>query len=279
MIGQTTYAGGIDGRTSGHIPVFNDKKAAESTSFKEMAEAADSAAPAEKGGFFSVLLGILDVINPLQHIPVVSTIYRHLTGDEIGPMARIAGDTLYGGPLGGAMGVADVVAEKVTGRDIGGNALAFLTKPGRQEAPVQLAQAPAENIIWDTPDTIQTASLETEPRLHRTFAPTKHDAAPAGKESVQHTTPQLPVPAVKGDPEALAGLTPAAGPDTGGESSGLTQADRVPLPLSSAGEGRLGDPQPVPHNLVAARMMEALDKYQAMQRLSAPSAALAPAAF
>ena len=34
---------------------------------------------------------VLDVINPLQHIPVVSTIYRAITGDEISPGARVAG--------------------------------------------------------------------------------------------------------------------------------------------------------------------------------------------
>ncbi len=28
---------------------------------------------------------IVDIINPLQHIPVVSTIYREMTGDDIGP--------------------------------------------------------------------------------------------------------------------------------------------------------------------------------------------------
>ncbi|MBT5663730.1 MAG: hypothetical protein HOJ06_00205, partial [Rhodospirillaceae bacterium] len=34
---------------------------------------------------------VLDIINPLQHIPVVSTLYRELTGDEISPGARMAG--------------------------------------------------------------------------------------------------------------------------------------------------------------------------------------------
>ena len=33
----------------------------------------------------------LDIINPLQHIPVISTIYRSLTGDKIDPGSRIAG--------------------------------------------------------------------------------------------------------------------------------------------------------------------------------------------
>ncbi|HEV7371081.1 MAG TPA: hypothetical protein VGO20_18420, partial [Arenibaculum sp.] len=43
---------------------------------------------------------LLDVINPLQHIPVVGTIYRALTGDEISTPARVAGGTLYGGVVG-----------------------------------------------------------------------------------------------------------------------------------------------------------------------------------
>jgi len=48
----------------------------------------------EGEGFFSTLL---DVINPLQHIPLVSTLYREITGDEISPSARILGGGLFGG--------------------------------------------------------------------------------------------------------------------------------------------------------------------------------------
>src|SRR5690349_12138760 len=39
---------------------------------------------------------LLDAINPLQHIPVVSTIYRAATGDTIGPAPRIMGGALFG---------------------------------------------------------------------------------------------------------------------------------------------------------------------------------------
>ena len=42
----------------------------------------------------------IDLINPLQHIPVVSTIYRAITGDEIGAGARAIGGLIYGGPAG-----------------------------------------------------------------------------------------------------------------------------------------------------------------------------------
>lgn len=66
-------------------------------------------------------LDIIDVINPLQHIPGVSTIYRQLTGDEISPAARVAGGTLYFGPIGFAISTINAVVETVTGDDVGGH--------------------------------------------------------------------------------------------------------------------------------------------------------------
>jgi hypothetical protein len=49
---------------------------------------------------------ILDIVNPLQHIPVVSSIYRKITGDIIAPSMQIAGDALFGGPIGAAISIA-----------------------------------------------------------------------------------------------------------------------------------------------------------------------------
>ncbi|MDK9721088.1 MAG: hypothetical protein OEL53_07875 [Rhodospirillales bacterium] len=81
----------------------------------------------------------LDVINPLQHIPVVSTLYRAVTGDEIGAVPRIVGGTLFGGPLGLLGAVANEVVRADTGQDLGEHALAFLM-PGKGEtAPSQVA--------------------------------------------------------------------------------------------------------------------------------------------
>ncbi|HTW35541.1 MAG TPA: hypothetical protein VMD53_13065 [Rhizomicrobium sp.] len=62
---------------------------------------------------------LLSIVNPLQHIPVVSTIYRSLTGDTIKPFERIVGDTLYGGVWGCVSAVANVVYQDVTGKDFG----------------------------------------------------------------------------------------------------------------------------------------------------------------
>ena len=93
----------------------------------------------EDGFTFSDLV---DLVNPLQHIPVVSTIYRALTGDDIAPAARILGGSVLGGPLGFAASVVNVAIEDATDRDIGGHVWAWLngedTAPG-QSAPTAVA--------------------------------------------------------------------------------------------------------------------------------------------
>src|SRR5271163_2714831 len=66
---------------------------------------------------------ILGALNPLQHIPIVATIYRAITGDTIGNVARVVGDGIYGGVLGVASGAIDVATTEATGEDIGQHVL------------------------------------------------------------------------------------------------------------------------------------------------------------
>lgn len=68
---------------------------------------------------------ILDVINPLQHIPIVNNLYREATGDTIGVAARLAGGTLFGGPLGLIASAANCILEESTGHDVGGHMIAL----------------------------------------------------------------------------------------------------------------------------------------------------------
>src|SRR6201999_1577682 len=70
---------------------------------------------------------LLDIVNPLQHLPVVGTLYRAITGDHIGTPEKIAGDALYGGLWGAVSSVADAGFEAVTGKDFGSTVLAFFT--------------------------------------------------------------------------------------------------------------------------------------------------------
>ena len=64
-------------------------------------------------------LDLLDVINPLQHLPLISTLYRSVTGDEIDPASKLMGSTLYWGPIGAVTSLVDVMIEFSTGKDIG----------------------------------------------------------------------------------------------------------------------------------------------------------------
>ncbi len=90
----------------------------------------------------------LDIVNPLQHIPVISTVYRAITGDEIDPAAKIAGSTLYGGPLGAISSLIDVAVDFSTGKDIGEHAMAFLQEdaPAKTETALMAAPSTARSI-------------------------------------------------------------------------------------------------------------------------------------
>ena len=70
------------------------------------------------------------MINPLQHLPVVGTIYRAITGEHIGPIEKIAGDTLYGGLWGAVTAIADVAFEAVTGKSVEDTVLAWFKGDG-----------------------------------------------------------------------------------------------------------------------------------------------------
>lgn len=54
---------------------------------------------------------LIDLVNPLQHIPVVGNLYRKLTQDTIDPAVRVAGGALFGGPLGALFATGGMLLE------------------------------------------------------------------------------------------------------------------------------------------------------------------------
>lgn len=52
---------------------------------------------------------LVDLINPIQHVPIVGDLYRKLTGDEIKDPIKIMGAGLFGGPLGLVSSVAQTI--------------------------------------------------------------------------------------------------------------------------------------------------------------------------
>lgn len=79
--------------------------------------------PAQRSGVITAddfnFDALIDTINPLQHIPVVGTLYREITGDEMGTPASLAGGALYGGVLGFFGALGNEFLKAVTGQDIG----------------------------------------------------------------------------------------------------------------------------------------------------------------
>jgi len=95
------------------------------------------------------LSDVIDVINPLQHIPVVSTLYRMVSGDEIGTGARVAGGALYGGPIGVAAAGLVAAAEEISGGTIEEQVASLFGGDGKTtdtpRAPeIQVASLPPE---------------------------------------------------------------------------------------------------------------------------------------
>lgn len=89
----------------------------------QAAQSAQDSAKQSEGREFG-FNDLLDVINPLQHIPIVSTLYRDATGDEISGPARMAGGTLYGGPVGFVVSAFDTIMAAGSGKDMGEQAMA-----------------------------------------------------------------------------------------------------------------------------------------------------------
>lgn len=86
---------------------------------------------------------LLDIVNPLQHIPFVSSAYREITGDELSQGARIVGGTLYGGVAGLVGSVVNAISEETSGKDLGQHVLAAFAPAPAAEAGTGMASAAA----------------------------------------------------------------------------------------------------------------------------------------
>lgn len=113
---------------------------------------------------------VLDAINPLQHIPVVSSIYRKMTGDELAPGARIAGGSIFGGPVGFVSGLINSAIEGATGKDVSDHVLALLPGGGAPPAAPNLSVAAAEPTPKNAP-----ASSAPQQRAQTSASPATND--------------------------------------------------------------------------------------------------------
>jgi len=134
-----TYVPAANSRTAGSIPSYesfvrqsvapNALRSVDDTQISQL-----STTKYQDDDRFS-FFDFLDIINPLQHIPVLNLAYRKLTGDEIKPSSMVFGSALYGGPVGAASGVINAVAIDATGKDVLENVASLVGLSSKEEPP------------------------------------------------------------------------------------------------------------------------------------------------
>jgi len=209
---------------------------------------------------------LVDLLNPLHHIPIVGSIYRAITDDTIKPDVQVAGSIAFGLATGSvllaaASGIASAVFEQHTG----------------EEPTVQLARS-----LFGDDDTVQVAN-----------APPAPDAA----QALEEETTLLAQKAAAGPAQTPAQTADAAAysaiagresapffAQTGGMRVGnviyaepqVRSAARIAAPLGSQTLGAMiheqaaakGAGQSLPPELVQDMMLRAMDKYASAQNVA-----------
>ncbi len=102
---------------------------------------------------------VIDIINPLQHLPVIGTLYRKFTGDTIKPMANIIGGAIFGGPVGAVSSTVNAIVKDRTGRDLAENAMAFIGFDSGPAPTVKPDIDYAESVMIDNAASLVAANL------------------------------------------------------------------------------------------------------------------------
>lgn len=278
---------------------------------------------------------LIDVINPLHHLPVVGTVYRALTGDELAPAPRVIGGTLFGGIAGFVVSLANTVMESETGRDAGDTILALFSD-GTPDAAAVADASPAAPIAAANAISAQTHPALTQktavrnplphappsviglsaalgssvpneskdptaaliraraavPQSARSTAaaiqnigqnigPQSSIALPGGKAlPIQFRSgkgPSGPANSASAHPLTPPHITPATGSGRASVTAGpramrTPAAENPPAPKAVASAAPAPDETQNQDREIAAKMMNALDKYQALMRSrTAPS--------
>ncbi len=235
----------------------------------------------------------LDLINPLQHIPIVSTIYRAITGDEISGPAKILGGMLFGGPIGFIAAAFDTIVAQATGRDLGETVLAAFADPEEPPNPQLAARqdgVPEDSALMDSApvESAPIAAHNPAQVLNRkdpfglarglatpiaatpgALAPVAASNAPLPARSAWPLAAEFPGQDASPVPALALAAVPALAP-----AHVPARAPVIGVELISTGTPNPGNQYLIPNIATAdrgfaERMLEALDKYetQASERL------------
>lgn len=110
---------------------------------------------------------LVDMVNPLHHIPLVGHVYRNITGDQIRPIAQIVGGAVFGGAAGAAGSLVNVIIEEETGRDITGNVIAMVRNAPDPEAPATRLAAAGSPVETLPGAALSFAALDHKPATEK----------------------------------------------------------------------------------------------------------------
>jgi hypothetical protein len=238
--------------------------------------------PEVESGFFGEdgfdLGDLLDMINPLQHIPVVSSIYRNLTGDEISPAARLAGGMLYGGPVGLVSAFVSGVVEDAADTTLGDVIVAAFSDEDNTRSMIA-----ADEMMRNQSEISESLSALLSAR----------NQVPRGGSINGLSTYRLSPVMTQPVETAQLGQIPqtasfSAQPITSPAPSNTRNANAVPEPgkrgvpplrtniaANASPRRRAAASTPVPSSMVPKAMISALDKYETMvQQRQKPDADL-----
>lgn len=206
---------------------------------------------------------ILDLFNPLQHIPIVSSIYRAVTGDEISGPATVLGGALFGGPLGFVAGIVEAISSQIAGESLGEMAIAAAfggveQGHGQGQTTAVAAADPAD--ARPTPSRVAAQAPEPEIRA----APAAFHTAAKSTEMPAKLKPVPVIPVseqpLTGDAALQALAADLRGP--GVSAAVLQPPSMAPRIGTTETDARLMTP--LPPDEFAAQMLEGLDKYKAL---------------
>ena len=183
----------------------------------------------------------VDLINPLQHIPGVSQVYRAMTGDTIKPAVKVAGGMLFGGPAGLLIGAGGAVIESMLGDPIAQVADAVLgTHSARTQvaAAPQAAEPPATQVADALPPTSPQALTNAGTQVAALVEPAQ-DAPRAAPSPVREPATAAPVaPHVAGPADiGSAGEATLAGLIAASQTQQATGAPRGGFDLAAYAGG------------------------------------------
>ncbi len=185
---------------------------------------------------------VLDVFNPLQHIPLLNSVYREVTGDQITPAAKLVGGTLFGGLYGLGAAAIDVVVQGMTGKDVGEHAVALASGATESSAETsRLADVSDPSSPWLAYAETTAAVAAVAARADESAVPDETQAAespavaqtaaalattePTMKVSAAKASGDIPLPTWETPPAA-----PAAQPAVAAASPATREGKSFPMP-------------------------------------------------